>query len=85
MKALDRPTTRDYRSVLHFMENDGGPLYKKESEFIYEKEDLVTIKPGRDHAYLDGILERILRACRCKLTIVSPLTATSVILNWSPG
>ena len=52
------------------MENDGGPLGKAESEFIYEKEDLVTLRPGREHAWLDGALERILQILRCKLLLV---------------
>ncbi|KAL9065713.1 MAG: hypothetical protein Q9161_008048 [Pseudevernia consocians] len=69
LKALDRPSNREYRSVLHFMENDGGQLFKKDMEFIYEKEDLVTLRPGREHAWLDGLLERMLRVLRCKLTM----------------
>ena len=67
LKALDRPSIRDYRSVLHFMENDGGQLFKKDMEFIYEKEDLVTLRPGREHAWLDGFLERLLKVLRCRL------------------
>ena len=67
LKALDRPSNRDYRSVLHFMENDNGQLFKKDMEFIYEKEDLVTLRPGREHAWLDGLLERMLKVLRCRL------------------
>ena len=67
LKALERPSNRDYRSVLHFMENDGGQLFKKDMEFIYEKEDLVTLRPGREHAWLDGLLERTLKVLRCRL------------------
>ena len=50
LKALERPSNRDYRSVLSFMENDGGQLYEEDMEFIYEKEDLVTLRPGREYA-----------------------------------
>lgn len=49
------------------MENDGGQLFEEESEFIYEKEDLVTIRPGREHAWLDGGIEKLLQMCRCRL------------------
>jgi predicted nucleic acid-binding Zn ribbon protein len=77
LKALDTPSNRDYRSVLHFMENDGGQLYKKDMEFIYEKEDLVTLRPGREHAWLDGLLERILRVLRCRLIRVGFLNMVS--------
>ena len=34
LKALDRPSNRDYGSVLSFMENDGGQLYEEDMEFI---------------------------------------------------
>ena len=61
LKALDRPAQRDYRSVLHFMEIDGGPLPRKESRFVYEKEDLITLRPGQDRAWLDTMLERLLK------------------------
>ena len=52
------------------MENDGGQLFKKNQRFIYEKEDLVTLRPGREHAWLDGLLERILKVLQCRLTTV---------------
>ena len=67
LKALERPSNRDYRSVLNFMENDRGQLYKKDMAFVYEKEDLVTLRPGREHAWLDGLLERTLKVLRCRL------------------
>ena len=69
---MDSPSNRDYTSVKNFLENDGGPLPEAESDFIYEKEDLVTLRPGRENAWLDGILERILQCCRCQLFQVSP-------------
>ena len=71
LKALDRPSGRDYRSVLSFMENDGGQLFEEDMAFIYEKEDLITLRPGREYAWLDGLLERTLKLLRCKLTKVS--------------
>ena len=67
LKALDRPSNRDYRSVLSFMENDGGQLYEEDMEFIYEKEDLVTLRPGSEYTWLDRVLERTLKVLRCKL------------------
>ena len=67
LKALERPSNRDYRSVLNFMEHDGGQLYEEDMSFIYEKEDLVTLRPGREYAWLDGLLERTLKVLRCKL------------------
>ena len=71
LKAMDSPSDRDYTSVKNFLENGGGPLPEAESDFIYEKEDLVALRPGRENAWLDGILERILQNCRCRLFRVS--------------
>ena len=79
LKALDQPSPRDYISVLHFMENDGGPLFEKESDFIYRKEDLVTLRPGREYAWLDAALERILQKCRC-----APLLVRTALMTWIP-
>lgn len=59
------------------MENDGGQLFEEESGFIYEKEDLITIRPGREHAWLDSIVERMLRVFRCRLTTVSTIIPAS--------
>ena len=68
---MDRPSNRDYQSVLSFMENDGGQLYEEDMDFIYEKEDLVTLRPGREYAWLDGLLERTLKVLRCRLIKVT--------------
>ncbi|KAI4266067.1 MAG: hypothetical protein L6R38_008979, partial [Xanthoria sp. 2 TBL-2021] len=65
VKALEKPSARDYRSVLHYMENDGGQMFEKDMSWIYDKEDLVSLRPGREHAWLDGMLERLLKVCRC--------------------
>ncbi|KAL8935044.1 MAG: hypothetical protein Q9211_004911 [Gyalolechia sp. 1 TL-2023] len=66
LKALEKPSSRDYRSVLRYMEKGGGQLFEEEMSWIYEKEDLVTLRPGREYAWLDGILERLLNLCRGK-------------------
>ncbi len=71
LKALERPSNRDYQSVLSFMEYSGGQLFEEDMEFIYEKEDLVTLRPGREYAWLDGLLERTLKVLRCRLIKVS--------------
>ena len=77
LKGLSPPSNREYTSVLNYMELDGGQLYEKESEYIYEKEDLVTLRPGREHAWLDGRIERILQKFRCRFLRVCPATIRS--------
>lgn len=61
---MGRPASRDYRSVRNFLEGEGGQLFEEESQFIYEKEDLITLRPGREHAWLDNTIERILLKLR---------------------
>ena len=64
MLSLGRPAARDYRSVRNYIEADGGQLFEEESRFIYEKHDLITLRPGREHAWLDTIVERLLLMIR---------------------
>lgn len=49
-------------------------LCESDMGFIYEKEDLVTLRPGREHAWLDGLLERTLKVVRCRLIMVRVLS-----------
>ncbi|KAL8828693.1 MAG: hypothetical protein Q9170_006496 [Blastenia crenularia] len=67
VKALEKPSSRDYRSVFRYMEKNGGQLFEEEMSWIYEKEDLVTLRPHRENAWLDGLLERILSLCRSRV------------------
>lgn len=78
LKALNEPSNRDYTSVLRFMENSGGQLYEEESDFIYGKEDLITIRPGREYAWLDGFIERLLQICRCRI-MARPLRVGDIV------
>ncbi|KAL8801499.1 MAG: hypothetical protein Q9182_004402 [Xanthomendoza sp. 2 TL-2023] len=73
MVALNKPADRDHLSVQNFLENgyeDNGailrPLMAGDSEFIYRKEDLVTLRPGRESAWLDAFVERLLKMIHCK-------------------
>ncbi|MCJ1475224.1 hypothetical protein MMC13_003885 [Lambiella insularis] len=68
--SLNRPADRDHQSVINFLEND-FPLFEKETSFVYEKEDLVTLRPGRETAFLDAFVERMLKVCHCRPIQVS--------------
>jgi len=58
--ALNRPAKADYRSVENYFHNH-RPQRKLEEQWIYCKEDLVTLRPGREHAWLDAGIEHLLR------------------------
>ncbi|KAI4092361.1 MAG: hypothetical protein LQ339_007958 [Xanthoria mediterranea] len=73
MVSLNKPAHRDHLSVQRFLESgyeDNGqklrPLMEGDNEFIYRKEDLVTLRPGRESAWLDAFVERLLKMIHCK-------------------
>ncbi len=40
-----------------------NPVNDADAEFILQKEDLVTLRPGREHAWLDAAVEKLLSIC----------------------
>lgn len=48
-------------------------LVEDEKAFAYEKEDLITLRPGRDHSFVDGFVERMLKIFHCRLLRVGGL------------
>lgn len=60
LQACNRPTASEYRSVRNYLIGN-APLHHREQEFIQHKEDLITLRPGRDHAWLDRKIEQTLQ------------------------
>ena len=58
---MNRPTDHDQNSLRNFLENDNPPLVNGDSDFAYKREDLVTIRPGKDSGWLDTCVESLLR------------------------
>lgn len=52
LAAINRPTEREYRSVASFIKHQ-APLVDGEVDYIYHKSDVVTLRPGRETAWLD--------------------------------
>lgn len=57
--SLQRPSDRDWRSVKHWI-LEKAPLVDKEQNFILKKEDLVTLRSGREGAGFESLVERML-------------------------
>jgi hypothetical protein len=70
MMSYNKPAELDYRSVLNYMKNR-APLREDEATWIKHKDDMVTLRPGREHAWLDDIIEGLLKLCHCSLIEVS--------------
>ena len=78
MNALQRPSNRDHRSVRRWFATK-APLVADEAKYIERKEDLVTLRSGRECGGFDGLVEqglsavdRCLKRCGCNLVEVSP-------------
>lgn len=66
MVSLNTPAERDYRSVETTL-CDKSFVVDEEWDFIYQKEDLVTLRDGREMAVLDSMTEKFLRTFHCSL------------------
>jgi len=60
LAASNRPPQRDYNSVANFVRHK-KPLVEGDDDFIYRKEDLITLRPGRESAWLDAAVEKLLK------------------------
>ena len=82
--ALNRPPERDQYSVRYYIEKNGC-FIQPENRFVYEKEDLVTLRPGRDHSFVDAFVERMLRYFDCRPLKASNFqqSLTSEVVEWS--
>jgi hypothetical protein len=60
LAAASRPPERDYNSVANFVRYK-KPLLEGDDDFIYSREDLITLRPGRESAWLDAAVEKILK------------------------
>lgn len=58
--SMNRPANRDHAGVHNYIMNC-KPLLKGEDDFILRREDLVTLRPGRESAWFDMLVERVLR------------------------
>jgi hypothetical protein len=67
LASFQEPTSWDYKSVWNYMHSTEAPLCETDTEWVEWKGDLVSLRPGRDHAWLDSIIEHILKWCQCKL------------------
>lgn len=63
---MRHPTDAEYRSLRNYC-NYEKPLSERDEAWIRCKEDMVTLRPGRDHAWLDRTIEAALRLFKCNL------------------
>ncbi|KAH0557062.1 hypothetical protein GP486_005149 [Trichoglossum hirsutum] len=67
LSSFQRPSRRDYKSVRAWFYNE-EPLVRGEQGYIECKEDLVTLRTGRECAGFDGWVEDVVRMFNRRLT-----------------
>jgi hypothetical protein len=77
LMAFNRPAASDYQSVANYIYNR-EPVVEDERTWIYCKEDMITLRAGREHAWLDTGIERLLRFLHCQLIEVRYLKIMSL-------
>lgn len=70
MRSFQRPSSRESQSVSDYLYNE-RPIHKSERDYIRYVEDLVTLRPGREHAWLDRAIEGTLQATHKQLPWLS--------------
>lgn len=64
--SMNKPSNSEYKSVENFV-HDERTQCEEEETWIQWKEDLMTLRPGREHAWLDAGIEHLLRHLHCRL------------------
>jgi len=59
MSALQKPSNRDYQSVKAWFMNNEPTVYE-EFSYLRRREDMVTLRNGRESAGFEGLIERLL-------------------------
>ncbi|TID27266.1 hypothetical protein E6O75_ATG00033 [Venturia nashicola] len=73
IQGFQKPSHRDYKSVRTWFWNL-KPLVSKEAGFIKKKEDIITLRSGREWSSFDGLVESTLRRFDCGLVRVGHST-----------
>jgi len=73
MVALNRPVGKDYDRFALYV-HKAYPFHDPDKKWIYCKEDLVTLRPGREYAWLDAVVDKVLMRLNCKAVKVRDMT-----------
>ena len=60
LHSMNRPSDRDHTSVSNYFWNE-MPVVEEDAQFLLHKEDLVSVRPVREHAWLDDAVDTLLR------------------------
>ncbi|KAJ4356504.1 uncharacterized protein N0V89_004538 [Didymosphaeria variabile] len=71
LNTFQRPSNRDYRSFRIWFQNKKPLNYEREEQFIKRREDLISLRQGREWSGFDGLVETCIRKLHCKPLHVS--------------
>lgn len=66
MTAFGKPSEADRQNVAKYIDNR-KPLVQAEGDWVNYRDDLLIIKPGYEHAWLDAFVENLLKICHCRV------------------
>lgn len=81
MNTLQRPSRRDYRSFRTWFFNIKPLTWQKEEEFIKRREDLVSLRHGREWSGFDGFVESCVRKMHCDFMQVGHVSRLLICLH----
>lgn len=67
--AFNKPSGKEQQSVSAYLANH-KPVKAEQRDYVNFKEDLVTLRPGREHAWLDRMIEASLQAVQKPLPFI---------------
>jgi hypothetical protein len=71
LNAFQRPSDRDYHSLRNWYYRR-SPLVAREGEFVKRREDLITLRQGREWAGFDGLIESSIKRLPFGMSVCSP-------------
>jgi hypothetical protein len=81
LNALQQPTDRDYLSVRTWFYNERPLASEKEESYIKQRDDIVSLRHGRQWTRFHGFIERAIELLHCRPIRVSlPFSCLKLVL-----
>jgi hypothetical protein len=71
LNGFQKPSNRDYDSLRNWFDMECHLSSEAEREFVERKEDLITLRQGREWAGFDGLIESSIKRLPPRLSLVS--------------
>ena len=82
--SFNKPASGDYKSVVNYMK-EVEPVIQKERDWVRRLEDLITLRSGREHAWLDAGIEHLLKFFQQRLGLKKIIEVSIQLPNSAHG